>query len=62
MLKRKLRKQFEYAGNKSYEYLVVVGPKDLEKKAVTVRNMKSGKEKQVKVDKLVSYFGKMIGL
>ena len=54
LMNRNLKKQLDYVNTKNIPYCVIVGPKDLEKNEVTVRDMKTGKEKKVKIDKLSS--------
>lgn len=49
---RKLSKQMEYAAALNFAYVILVGPKELEKKCVKLRDMRSGKEKEVNIDKL----------
>ncbi|MBN2203196.1 MAG: histidine--tRNA ligase [Candidatus Aenigmarchaeota archaeon] len=53
---RKLSKQFEYASSMGIPYVIIVGPKELEKKSVTLRDMNSGKEEMVKIDDLAKKF------
>ncbi|MCD4739843.1 histidine--tRNA ligase [archaeon] len=52
LMDRKLGKQFAYADSVGASKVVVVGPKDLEKGEVTLRDMETGKEEQVKLEKL----------
>ena len=49
---RKLSKQLEYASNKKIPFVAIVGEKELKEKSVKLRNMKTGKEDMVKIDKL----------
>jgi len=53
---RKLGKQMEYAAAAGVSCVVIMGPKELEKKSVKLRDMKTGKEKDVKMDRLVEEF------
>ncbi len=56
LMKRKLRKQLEYAAAKGVPYVVFVGPKDLAEGEVTVRDMRTGEEKKVRIDDITSMF------
>ncbi|MFH0829600.1 MAG: histidine--tRNA ligase [Candidatus Aenigmatarchaeota archaeon] len=56
LLDRKLPKQLEYASALGLPYVIVVGPKELEKKSVRLRDMNSGKEKDVKIEQLAKEF------
>ena len=50
LMNRKLGKQLGSASD--YPYVLIIGEKELAKKSVTLRDMKTGKEKLVKIDKL----------
>ncbi|MFH0798235.1 MAG: histidine--tRNA ligase [Candidatus Woesearchaeota archaeon] len=52
LMEKNLRKQFEYADSIGAKKIVIVGPKDLEEKKVTVREMASGKEEKISLDKI----------
>lgn len=49
---RSLSKLMDYANSIKAKSLVIVGKKDLDKKEVTVRQMDTGKEEKLKLDKL----------
>lgn len=49
---RNLGNQFDYANSIGAKKTIIVGPKDLEKKEVTVRDMESGKESKVPLTEL----------
>jgi histidyl-tRNA synthetase len=49
---RKLSRQMEYAAALGFAYVIIVGPKELAEKKVRLRDMKTGKEKDVPVDKV----------
>jgi histidyl-tRNA synthetase len=53
---RKLSKQLEYAGSMKIPFAVIIGPKELEKKSVNLRNMETGKEEMVKIKDLSKKF------
>jgi len=50
---RNLRKQLEYADSLGIPYVVIVGPKELKKKKVMLRDMKRKKESEVKIKDLI---------
>ena len=55
LIGRGLSKNLDYADKLRIPYIIIVGPKDLEKNQVTVRNMKTGKEEKVLIKNIVSY-------
>ena len=55
LMSRRLGKQFEYADKKEIPKVVVVGAKELAEMSVMVRDMKTGDQKKIKIDELVSY-------
>ena len=52
---RGLSKNLDYADKLGIPFVVIVGPKDLENKEVTVRNMSSGEEKKIKIAELSKF-------
>ncbi len=50
--KRKLTKQLAIANSLGIPYVVVVGPQELKEGKVTLRDMETGEQKKVKVDKI----------
>ncbi|MEM5814228.1 MAG: histidine--tRNA ligase [Candidatus Aenigmatarchaeota archaeon] len=52
LARRKLSKQMEYAAALNFSHVIVVGPKELEKKCIKLRDMRTGKEKDVPIDKV----------
>lgn len=49
LMGRALEKQFRYASKRGIAKVVVVGPSELKKGVVTVKDMKTGKEEKVKI-------------
>jgi len=49
----KLGKQFKYADSKGIEWVVVVGPEEIKKDVVQLKNMKTEKQEEMKVDEVV---------
>jgi len=52
LIGRGLSKQMKYASSLKYPFVVIVGEKELKKKAVTLRDMKTGNEKLIKIEEL----------
>ena len=50
---RNLRKQFDYANSLSIPFIVIIGEREAKSNTVTFRDMKSGKEENVTVEKAV---------
>ncbi len=57
----KLEKHFKYAESQNAKYVIIVGPKDIKKQVVLVKNQLTMKQDEVKVAKLVDYFIKKKG-
>lgn len=55
LMGRKLGKQFAYVDSRGIKTVLVVGPKELEDKEVTVRDMESGNEERVALSDLISF-------
>lgn len=51
LMERNMSKQMKYA-SMNYPFVIVVGEKELKKKSVTLRDMKTGKEKLVKIKEI----------
>jgi len=51
---RSLSKQLEYANSLGIPFVAIVGEKELEKDCVNLRNMKTGKEKLIKINEISS--------
>jgi histidyl-tRNA synthetase len=53
LLDRNFSNQMKYAGKSGVEKVVIVGQKDLKSRSVTVKDMKTGEQKTVKVEKIL---------
>jgi len=53
----KLGKQFKFANKKGIDYVVVIGPEEIEKDVVVLKDMKSGDQKEMKVEAVVEELG-----
>ena len=58
LMKRNLKKQFDYCNSKNIQYCVIVGPQELVEKQVTVRDMQTGSEEKVQIMGLARYLQK----
>jgi len=54
--KAKLDKQFKYADKKSIPFAIIIGSKEIETKECTVKNLKTGEQQMVEIEKLVEFF------
>lgn len=50
----KLGQQFKYAAKNNFDYVIVLGPEEIDKKQVTLKNLKSGEQKSLSQDDLLS--------
>lgn len=50
----KLDKQLKYADRKGIPYVIIIGPEEAKKKVVKLKNMKTGEQKELKIDELVN--------
>ncbi len=51
-------KQFEYAGKQNYEFALLVGPKEKESDAVSIKNLKTAKQETVPINQIATYLRK----
>ena len=52
---RKLKKNLEYANALEIPYVVIIGSDEIEKKQITLRNMKDGSQKSIKPEEIKNY-------
>ena len=50
----KMKKQMNFANNKSIKYVVLVGSNEMESDKLTVKNMESGEQESLTIDELIS--------
>lgn len=55
LLNRGMGKSMKYASSINVKKVVIVGPDEIEKQSVTVRDMNSGKQEQIKIKDLTKY-------
>lgn len=53
----KLDKQLKYADRKNIPYIIIIGPEEIKKKVVTLRNMKAKSQKQLTLKQLLEKLG-----
>ncbi len=53
IMNRKVRKAMEYANNK-YQYVIIVGKKEVEENKVTLRDMESGEQKFLRIEEIMA--------
>lgn len=56
LMQRNLSKNLKYASAVSARYAIIIGRKDLSKGIVTVRDMKTGNQKEISIDALLDFF------
>ncbi len=54
LMRRKLSKQFEYADSIGAKKVIIVGEKDIKEGKVTVRELKTGKEEKIALNKILT--------
>jgi len=57
----KLDKQFKYAQNAKAKYVMIIGPKEVSKQVVLVKDQKTMKQEEVKIEDIIPYFKKKEG-
>ncbi|MBN1681942.1 histidine--tRNA ligase [Candidatus Bathyarchaeota archaeon] len=55
LLSRNIRKQLEYASKKNVQKVIIIGEKEIKEKTVTVRDMITGKQKNIKREELIIF-------
>lgn len=50
--RRGIGKALKYANTKHYQYILILGPQELEQQSVTLRNMKTGKQELIPLKKI----------
>ena len=56
LLRRGIGKSLKYASSIRSKNAIIVGPKELEKGAVTIRDMKTGKQETIKIKDILNFF------
>ncbi len=51
-----LKKQFKYADKVGIPYVIIMGPDEITKSMVSVKNMKTGEQSQIGFDQIVQFF------
>ncbi len=58
LMNRDLRKQLDYANSQMIPYVIVVGPDEIKSKKYKLRNMKTGKEEELKLEEVIEKLNK----
>ena len=56
LLRRGIGKSLKHAGSINAKKAIIVGPKELEKDSITIRNLKTGKQETVKIKDISQNF------
>lgn len=51
----KLDKQIKFADKKGIKYVVILGPEEMQKNVITVKNLKSGEQRVMEMEKLANF-------
>ncbi len=57
----KIKKQMQYANNRSIPFVALIGEKEARENTVTVKNMKTGSQETIRQDEITKYLGTVIG-
>ncbi len=60
LLRRGIGKSLKYANAKSAKYAIIIGPDELEKDSVTLRDMKTGDQELLKIENTISRLKKVL--
>ena len=55
-LKRSLKAQIKDANRLQVKYSIIIGEEEINKKIVTIKNMKTGNQEELAIDKIKDYF------
>ncbi len=55
LLRRGLSKSMKYANSVNAKKTIIIGPNEIEEKKLSVKDMKSGEQEQVEIEKIVDY-------
>ncbi|RLG21662.1 histidine--tRNA ligase [Candidatus Micrarchaeota archaeon] len=55
LMDRKLKKQMDYASSKQIPFCLIVGPKEINEKIFTLRDMRKGKEYRKSIEEIVEF-------
>ena len=56
LLDRGMTKNIKYASSNGYNYVLIVGKKEIEEGKYTLKNLETGKEEKLELEKVVRYF------
>lgn len=55
MNNKKLRKSLNYANSKKFSWVIIIGEEELQENKITLKNMQSGEQLKVEIDKIEKY-------
>jgi histidyl-tRNA synthetase len=55
-----LKKQFNYANKKGIPFVAVIGPEEVEKKEVSLKNMTTGEQERIKTEDIIKYLASQV--
>jgi len=50
LMRRSLKRSLSFASNNNYDYVVIVGRREMERGEITIRNLRTGKQKTANID------------
>jgi len=56
LLRRGIGKSLKYAASINSEKAIIIGPKELEEDSVTIKNLETGKQETIKINKIDDQF------
>jgi len=54
----KLKKQLDYADKKKIPYVILIGSQEMEQDKLTLKDMRSGEQRQLTVAEIIEFFNK----
>ena len=55
-LKRSLKAQMKDANRLKAKYSIIIGEEELKRKIVSIKNMETGNQEELSIDKIIDYF------
>ena len=55
-LKRSLKAQMKDANRLKAKYSIIIGEEELKKEIVSIKNMETGNQEELSIDKIIDYF------
>ena len=58
LLRRGIGKSLKYASSLNVKNSIIIGLKDIQNNSVTIRNMKTGNQKSIKINEIINFIQK----